>query len=142
MKEEQVIGNLIHLYLKNRIIRKKYMTFKISVNHALLLCKIGEQLKQEVKRFSIHYTIKSQKSYKDQIKNIENEIIEIESLPYLEINMNKKQTLERQLSDVYDRRAKGAQIRSRAKWTNEGEKNTKFFLGLEKSTKHRILFMN
>ena len=91
-----------------------------------------EQLKQEVKRFSIHYSIKSQKSYKDQIKNIEKEIIEIESLPYLEINMNKKRTLERQLSDLYDRRAKGAQIRSRAKWINEGEKNTKFFLGLEK----------
>lgn len=91
-----------------------------------------EQLKQEVKRFSIHYSIKSHKSYKDQIKNIENEIIEIESLPYLEINLNKKRTLERQLSDLYDRRAKGAQIRSRAKWINEGEKNTKFFLGLEK----------
>ena len=30
-------------------------------------------------------------------------------------------------------KTKGAQIRSKAKWVNEGEKNTKFFLGLEKS---------
>ena len=29
--------------------------------------------------------------------------------------------------------AKGAQIRSRTKWVEEGEKNTKYFLGLEKA---------
>ena len=29
--------------------------------------------------------------------------------------------------------AKGAQIRSKIQWTQEGEKNTKYFLGLEKA---------
>lgn len=65
-------------------------------------------LKQEVKRFSIHYSIKRQKSYKDQIKNIEKKIIELLPSPFLEININKKQTLQRQLCELYDRRAKGA----------------------------------
>lgn len=30
---------------------------------------------------------------------------------------------------MYDVIAKGAQIRSKAKWVNEGERNTKLFLG-------------
>ena len=34
---------------------------------------------------------------------------------------------------MYIDKTKGAQIRSRIKWFEEGEKNTKFFLGLEKS---------
>lgn len=47
--------------------------------------------------------------------------------------MNKKtRTLE---SELYDRKGKGAPIRSRTKWINEVKKNTKFFLGLEKRTK-------
>ena len=56
----------------------------------------------------------------------------METLPYSMIDMNKKRDLESQLNILYDKKATGAQIRSRAKWINEGEKNTKFFLGLEK----------
>ena len=56
----------------------------------------------------------------------------METLPYSMIDMNKKRDLEPQLNILYDKKATGAQIRSRAKWINEGEKNTKFFLGLEK----------
>ena len=37
---------------------------------------------------------------------------------------------EIKLEQLYDTKAKGAQIRSRVKWVEEGEKNTKFFLGL------------
>ena len=57
--------------------------------------------------------------------------------------MNKKRDLESQLNKLYYKKTTGAQIRSRAKWRNEGEKNTKFFLGLEKKNiKHKILFGN
>ena len=40
---------------------------------------------------------------------------------------------ENELDELYNSKAKGSQVRSRAKWINDGEKNTKFFLGLEKS---------
>ena len=101
-----------------------------------------ENLKYEVKNFSISFSINSQKKIKDQIRNIEKEISNMETLPYSMIDMNKKRDLESQLNILYDKKATGAQIRSRAKWINEGEKNTKFFLGLKKNIKHRISFGN
>ena len=55
-------------------------------------------------------------------------------MPHYLINMNRKRDLESQLSNLYDKKTKGAQIRSRAKWVQEGEKNKNFFLGLEKKT--------
>ena len=50
-----------------------------------------------------------------------------------EIFKNEIINLEKELDSIYDYRAKGAQIRARAEWIEQGEKNTKFFLGLEKS---------
>jgi hypothetical protein len=41
------------------------------------------------------------------------------------------------LSKLYSDKVKGAQIRSRIKWVEEGEKTTKFFLGLEKARQTR-----
>ena len=35
--------------------------------------------------------------------------------------------LENELDELYNSKEKGAQIRSRAKWINDGEKNTNFF---------------
>lgn len=49
----------------------------------------------------------------------------------------KKRTLERELDDMYNQIAKGAQIRSKAQWIGQGERNTNFFpqYGKEKSDK-------
>ena len=38
------------------------------------------------------------------------------------INMNRKRDLESQQSNVNDKKTKVAQIRSRAKWVQQGEK--------------------
>ena len=40
--------------------------------------------------------------------------------------------MEKDLEKEYGIKAKGAQIRSRIKWIEEGEKNTNYFLSLEK----------
>ena len=50
---------------------------------------------------------------------------------------DKINVIENKLSKIYSDKAKGAQIRSRIKWVEEGEKNTKFFLGLEKARQTR-----
>ena len=41
--------------------------------------------------------------------------------------------LEFKISHLYDFKAKGAQIRSRIQVLEDGEKNTKYFVNLEKS---------
>ena len=40
--------------------------------------------------------------------------------------MNKKRKLESELKELINKKAKGAQIRSRLKWIDEGETNTTF----------------
>ena len=53
--------------------------------------------------------------------------------------MNKKLKLESELKELINKKAKGAQIRSRAKWIDEGETNTAFFLKLESSYQNNNL---
>lgn len=45
--------------------------------------------------------------------------------------MIRKKELENELHALYEIKSKGAQIRSRAKWIDEGEKNSSYFLRLE-----------
>lgn len=45
--------------------------------------------------------------------------------------MTRKKDLENQLDKLYENKSKGAQIRSRDKWIDEGEKNSSYFLRLE-----------
>jgi hypothetical protein len=47
--------------------------------------------------------------------------------------LKQEQTiLKNQVENFYTVRAKGYQVRSRAKWVEKGEKNSKYFLSLEK----------
>ena len=42
------------------------------------------------------------------------------------------ETKKQQLETLVEYKTKGAIIRSKSRWYNEGEKNTKYFLNLEK----------
>ena len=94
-----------------------------------------EVLKMSMKEFSISFSVKHQRIYKNIISDIENELNEIENLPHILIDMSRKRDLESRLNNFYGETARGAQIRSRAKWISEDEKKTtKFFLGLRHIT--------
>ena len=76
---------------------------------------------------------------KNEIKKLENELKYLEELSntstYKE-DTSLKQKLEitiKRLDKLCTEKTKGRQIRSRVKWIEEGEKNTAFFLGLEKT---------
>ena len=43
----------------------------------------------------------------------------------------KLNSLQTELDDLYLEKAKGAYIRSRARWLEEGEKNSSYFFNLE-----------
>ena len=52
----------------------------------------------------------------------------------------KLETKKRELEAIIESRTKGAILRSKSQWYNEGEKNTKYFLNLEKRhCKQRII---
>ena len=58
---------------------------------------------------------------------MEKEIDKIENSPSEQINMNLKKNLESKLNEMYNEIAKGAHIRSKSKWIEEGKK-PKYFL--------------
>lgn len=45
---------------------------------------------------------------------------------------------QKEMLQLYNFKLKGIQIRSRARWVEDGKKNSKYFLNLEKGIKLRI----
>ena len=95
-----------------------------------------ETFKLRVKEFSIRYAKNSHVQDRQKIRTLENELDTIETGNSGDFNMNRKREIERELDKLIDYKIKGAQIRSKAKYIVDGEKNTNFFLSLEK--KHQV----
>ena len=72
-------------------------------------------------------------SKKQVIKNLEKQL-EVLKNKYSENNKNDKiiKTIEESIRNYYKKEADAAKIRSRVKWTEEGEKSTRYFFNLEK----------
>lgn len=106
-----------------------------SVNDALM----WEMIKLKIREHSLKYSaIKKAKTSRLE-ENLEKEINTLQCL--IESNMDekdKKDTLEAletkklELEKIIEYRTKGSILRARCRWHNEGEKNTKYFLNLEK----------
>ena len=86
-----------------------------------------ERIKLKVKEFSVNFSIFQQKIIKTRTKIIEQEIEKMESGRTEDFDYRKLKELEAELDDIHDKRTKGAQIRSKAKWIEDGEKNTSYF---------------
>ena len=91
-----------------------------------------ELLKRNIKEYSMDYAKLRQKSIRQNIKSIEKELDDLETGPSEKFDYAKIKLLETKLDSLYDHKIKGAQIRSKAKWIENGEKNSKYFLNLEK----------
>ena len=85
-------------------------------------------MKIKVKEFSIRYCKAQAFKKRCRITEIEKKLKVKDSC-----GEEEKRMLENELDILYTNKAKGAQIRSRAIWTEKGEKNNKYFLQLEKS---------
>ena len=97
----------------------------------------------EIMKFSIRsYTISFSKKLARFRKNYElsllNEIAFLENV-YVnnpnDYNLNNLQRARDSLNLVYDHKFKGIVLRSRARWSEYGERNTKYFLNLERRNK-------
>jgi hypothetical protein len=73
----------------------------------------------------------NQKLNSNQEKDLEFKIKLKDGLQYDDENLDKDiDDLEHKISKIYENKAKGAQVRSREKWVELGEKNNSYFLGL------------
>ena len=89
-----------------------------------------EVLKMSIKEFSISFSVKHERIYKKIISDIEN-------LPHTLIDMNRKRDLESRLNNFMMKQLEGHKFARERNGFPKVKKNpTKFFLGLEKSTRH------
>ena len=95
---------------------------------------LWDYFKLRVKQFSIDFGILQARKFKDECKNLESKLDQIDKQiaeNNSDVNQERKRIKE-QLDEQYRKKAKGFQIRSRVKYVEQGEKSTKYFLGLEK----------
>lgn len=88
--------------------------------------------KKKIKEVALWASCKLSKDSNDKIIFLENRIKEIENKPP-DYDKNEICNLKKELSNIYEEKGKGAKIRSRTRWFEEGEMSTKYFHGLEKS---------
>lgn len=106
--------------------------------------QLWDIVKIKIKEYSIKYCITRKKNTENEILKLECDIKSIENQikdPTLGNELKQNLKSERQLkqekvNNYYQYKARGYQIRSRAKWIADGEKNSRYFLRLEK--KHQV----
>lgn len=98
---------------------------------------LWEMIKLQIRDTSIKYSKAKIKKMKTKEADIENDISALERQLESCINNNKEALAEqlrvkkRELENIIEYKTKGAIIRSKVRWYNEGEKNNKYFLNLE-----------
>ena len=107
-----------------------------SVNPALL----WEMIKLKVREKSLSYAAYKNAAKRKREEILEREIASLEkqldnvtndSLLYHTVS-ERITSLRKELENIFEYRTKGAIIRSKSQWYNEGEINTSYFLNLEK----------
>jgi exonuclease III len=99
--------------------------------------KVWELTKLAIRNATIPYSIKKSKERNKIYKELQEEHNKLEKQfqDNEEINMelsNKLNVCKHEIEFIEKQRTKGMIVRSRMKWTEEGEKNTAFFLRMEK----------
>ena len=115
-----------------QLISKAIKDYKECVTKSML----WEYIKRSVKEFAIKFSVMIARD-----KNLkENELLErinkIDSRmnrSYNENDRDDRQIAQHELTQIYKEKAKGYQVRSRAKWVEEGEKSSKYFANLERA---------
>ncbi len=117
-------------------IEKVYRSTYAEYSNVLSKQTLCDFIKNRAKEFSIWYCSNKAKQIKDKAQDLEEKIDMIDSNICINPNDAENLKVERnilkcKLDDIYEAKARGAFIRSKVKWMEEGEKSTKFFLNME-----------
>ena len=99
---------------------------------------LWEMIKLQIRDTSIKYSKAKTKKMKSKEADIESEIAALEKQFESSTNNDKEALAEQlrvkkiELENIIEYKTKGAIIRFKARWYNEGEKNNKYFFNLEK----------
>ena len=95
---------------------------------------LWDYLKIKIKEYSIAFSIKLAQNKKDKVKSLESLLDSLDkelTEKKDESIFQKRQDVKMKLDEIYKDIARGYQIRSRARWVEEGEQSSKYFLRLE-----------
>ena len=104
--------------------------------------------KNQLKEYSIIYSKQKAKKKRDALADLRNKLKSLQSAianfdgdpESMQIKLNEMQDTKLALDLYALHEIEGAQVRSRLKWIEEGERNTKYFLGLEKSNFNKKMY--
>jgi len=95
-----------------------------------------EIMKHEIKLMSINFSKRKSRERNNRLQSLEKRLKQLYE-QNADSNSQKINEIENEIQNMYDVKAHGAQVRSRVQILEEGEKNTKIFLNLEKSRQNR-----
>ena len=118
----------------------QFLRFRSSFPSDLIL---WDRLKQEIKSFTINYSRERWRHLSREKILITNRLIVLKRRLAAGCSSVKNEIieLESQLRQLFDRQLEGAKIRSRAKWLEEGETPSRYFLRLE-NERHTKAFVS
>ena len=99
-----------------------------------------DMIKMEMRGFCVQYSKRKNRERRNIEKGLSEQIdalMKALATNRSKENITKLYTLRSELNKIVEYRTKGAIIRSRTRWHEQGKKNTKYFLNLEKQQKER-----
>ena len=96
---------------------------------------IWEVIKADIRGETIKYASLKKKNREKRLKEIEKELQDLEQLrdhSNNENNINRISELNIELQNIYFEKVNGIMTQAKVRWLKDGEKNSKYFIGLEK----------
>ena len=90
-----------------------------------------EIIKFEIRKFTIEYCKRRRCETNERQKRLERQLYELERNLTTETRVSKYNEVKQELKQTDDEKINGHIIRSKLRWHEEGERSTKYFLGLE-----------
>ena len=101
-----------------------------------------ELIKMEIRGITIAYSKNKAKIQRKRVSDLQTRLEELEKRIFDSTNaefindaLNEKEILKQQIIVFYEKKAKGLMLRSKTRWTERGEKPTKYFFNLEKKNR-------